>query len=242
MPTDAPKRKGRGYQLSVPPAGTMLYGGGDQSMVADSLDEAKDLWEDWTGERPDYMHSYIGVCRVLYKRDVDSGDCHEDAEPGDTSLDYSRDDGRELRSDECRVWEPGPPSWHWSYKPLPQEPIHPRDIPVGCSIGLRNPIRSARTTETPHEVDGAWVVDVAIWPDGSQHERVDVLAADVLILGTGDWPILRFELTVEGEVLGTGTEAELRVLRDERCAGLSAKWKADQDRAAASGGGDATNG
>lgn len=52
------------YRLRVPQAGDTLYGDGI-GIVADTLDEARELWEDYDGEPAIYVHSYIGPLAPL---------------------------------------------------------------------------------------------------------------------------------------------------------------------------------
>lgn len=222
------------YKLRVPEAGTMLYGDGysDRAMVADTLSEARDLWEDYEGERPIYLHSLIGVCGVVYKRDIDNGDAHEDAEPGDTTVWYADDDGRDLRAHECRVWMLGAPSPHWEMKPMEPLPIPWREIPVG--MGVRHlvwgwgevcgPLRPWRASRFP-------IVPVR-FDDG---RRADLFLGQITlyysaVYGKGPKPPpTRYRLTVAGELVAEGvTERTAQDLLALRRARLRAEWEAEQ--------------
>lgn len=96
------------YKVRVPSPGDDLHGDdGTTAIVANTIEQAREFWEDWDGEPAIYLSSYIGRCRVVYKADLECGDCHEDAEPGDTTVDYLVDDGRELFDGEIRCWTRG---------------------------------------------------------------------------------------------------------------------------------------
>jgi hypothetical protein len=216
------------YKLSVPLPGTMLYGDGDgdQAMVADTHEQARELWEEWTEEPQPFLHSYIGSCRVVYKRDIDGGDCHEDAEPGDTTLDYLRDDGRELRPHEVRVWMLGPPPVDWRIESLPPEPVAPDEIPIGTSVHHKR-LGSGRTVSRAHHLGGRrWMVDVDFgWPKPQRRLACSVTA--VGFMPSRNWPPRRVRLTVAGDVIAEGvTESTAEVLRGIRVARLEAEWEA----------------
>lgn len=216
------------YKLNVPPPGTMLYGESydDRAMVADSHEQARELWEEWTEEPQPFLYSYVGRCRVVYKRDVESGDCHEDAEPGDTTLDYTRDNGRDLAANECRVWMLGPPPVDWRIEPLPPEPVAPDEIPIGTSVHHKR-LGSGRTVSKAQHLGGRrWMIDVDFgWPKPERRVACSVTA--VGFMPSRNWPPRRVRLTVAGEVVAEGvTDATAEALRGIRCARLDAEWKA----------------
>jgi hypothetical protein len=108
--------------------GDYLYGdGGEVIYVCDTAQEALAFFEEEMGERPEWVHSEVLRARVVYAADVEAGECHEDAEPGDTTYDYvtrERRPLRELGENEVRVWIRGPwtPGWmidspHWTGRP-----------------------------------------------------------------------------------------------------------------------------
>lgn len=208
------------YKLNVPTAGDYLYSDGytDSAVVADTIDEARELLESFE------VHSYIGCCRVVYAADVENGDCHEDAEPGDTTVDYCADDGREeLEPHQCRVWMTGPPTFWWQLEPLPPDPIHPSEVPIGCSIHVDGR-GSTRTTTEPWEADGRWLTEVAVWPDGRQRFEICLTLDSVHILPTGSWPEVRYRLTVEGEV-AEGSKDEMEWLRGWAIEAREDQWR-----------------
>jgi hypothetical protein len=226
------------YKLRVPEAGTMLYGDGDTGMVADTIEQARDYFAEWDGgdERPIYLHSYIGVCRVAYKRDVEAGDCHEDAEPGDTTVDYCRDDGRALADHEVRVWMLGPPSWPWNMEYSPPEAVSWKTIPVGADVRhgvwgsgrVCAPPRLWRASRTP-----LIPVQFYVWESGwvPMGPRRDLPLGAIDLLPTGDWPgdTRRVTLTVAGEVVAEGVSAQdAHELHEARIAQLNAEWEAEQ--------------
>lgn len=207
------------YKLRVPEAGTWLYGDGPSALVADTIKEAREEYGCFE------VHAVIGRCRVLYAHDIEAGDCFEGAERGDTMVMYGElDDGRALGPAECRVWIKGIPGASCSMQPLPFEPVHPRDVPVGCSIGLPGP-RSSRTVGVPRETpQGKWVVEVAIFPEFAERLTVCLTDDDVHIMPTGDWPSVNYRLTVEGET-AEGSEDEMEALRRWACAAYEEEWR-----------------
>ena len=228
------------YKLRVPGLGTVLYGDTDTAIVADTRESAREFFEDESGEPTPYLHSYIGSCRVAYKRDIEAGDCHEDAEPGDTTVDYLHDSGRELRPNECRVWMLGPPPLDWRMEPLPQEPISPDEIPVGTSAYHKR-IGSGKTASKGYAVGPRWFIDIAFQRFERGRWVVDrTLACSVATIGILPgltWPRRRYRLTVAGEHVADGYEDALQTLRDVRIARLDAEWEAEQDRLATTGAG-----
>ena len=224
------------YKLCVPQAGDTLYGDGDTSVVADTIDQAREFFRDHTedGEPPVYLHSYIGRCRVVYKLDVDNGDCHEDAEPGDTTIDYLRDTGCELVAGEVRCWEIGRPDFHWEYDydAWPAEPVDWRTIPVGCTV-THAVLGSGRTVGSPRRgLRGRGVVvDCRFrWPDFTGPRRTLHIGA-LSILPTGNWPgdMRRINVLVDGELVAERVSiAAAGLLRELRIARLGAEWEAEQ--------------
>lgn len=223
------------YKLSVPENGATLYGD-DTAIVADTIEEARDYWEDWDGEPAIYLHSYVGVCRIVYKRDVDNGDCHEDAEPGDTTLDYVDDTGQDLGPNEVRVWMRGAPHLcHWRMEPLPREPVHPREIPVGCSV-YHPVLGSGRTVARALHRRGVWRLPVRFArPPHSPRFGVEVNVFAVHIHGThgrNGWPgPPKYRLTIGDEHVADGDQERLRDLADIRSTRLRNEWEAEQARA-----------
>lgn len=53
------------YRLRVPSPGTYLHGDGPEAVVATDIHEARELLEEFE------VHSEIGRCRVVYKREID---------------------------------------------------------------------------------------------------------------------------------------------------------------------------
>lgn len=232
------------YKLRVPDAGTMLYGDG-QAMVADTLDEARELWEDYTGEFHVCMHSYIGRCRIVYARDVEQGECHEDAEPGDTTLDYLADDGRALLDSEVRVWEPGVVvPWVGTER---MDPVgDAATMPVGVKV-KHDEYGWGHTISKPSRIFSGWwhAVDfdglyAGAEPDGPAggiggHPRL--IAHDRLtFFQTDGWPATLWRVRVDGEFVAEGIESERmayslgQVRVDRITAELEAAMEADYER------------
>lgn len=234
------------YRVSVPEPGTMLYGDGDRTMVADTLQDARRFWEDYEGETVIYLHSWIGVCRVVYKRDVDAGDCHEDAEPGETTVDYRRDDGRALRDGEIRCWELG----YGGPRPLVNrdEPVvgDIADAPVGvevrhavwgCGFTVARPLR--------HRTGWRLLVDFrGLYPEADHRpgEKYNVggiggsprwvgLAGVQLYQSqtpSGQWPKTTWHVDIGDERLveGVAHERIAQALGDASYARRRAEWEA----------------
>lgn len=221
------------YKLRVPTSGDWLYGDGDRAVVADTREEAREHFEEYFGEPAPYLHSYIGRCRIVYKRDVEAGDCHEDAEPGDTTVDYRRDDGGDLAPADVRVWMLGPPPVDWRMETLPPEEITADSIPTGVSVHHRR-IGSGKTTGPGYIVGRWWYLPVEF----ERFERgvrlpwktLACKVSTIMVMPGRDWPQRKFRLTVAGEFVAEGTEDALRSLRDVRVARLNAEWEAAQDR------------
>ncbi|HUB98545.1 MAG TPA: hypothetical protein VMS11_01850, partial [Solirubrobacterales bacterium] len=143
------------------------------------------------------------------------------------------DDGREdLKPHQCRVWMPGPPPFHWSLSPLPPDPVHPKDVPVGCSIHVDD-FGSTRTTKEPwEESKDRWVTEVALFPEFEEKREVCLNDDTVHILPTGGWPEVRYELTIEGET-AEGSQEEMEALRRWAVAALEDEWRRNLYAAAA---------
>ncbi|HET9198212.1 MAG TPA: hypothetical protein VFN92_08180 [Solirubrobacterales bacterium] len=212
------------YKLRVPEPGTFLYGDGPEAVVATSIEEARDLLETFE------VHSEIGICRIVYKADVDNGEAHEGAEPGDTTVWYQRDDGRDLEEGEVRVWIAGPPSWSWSLGPDGVEPLSLSDIPVGSQFALERGGEDLETTG-PAIDDGETITlpvrlrlggdhDALIFEKGATGHSIFVLPYLTNPLKT----VYRYRLTVEGEE-AEGTEEEMNQLRRDAVAALTALWR-----------------
>ena len=217
------------YKLSLPGPGEYLHSDdGTVAFIADTAEEAKALFEDWHGERPEWVHSHIARGRIAYKSDVENGDVHDGCEPGDTTFDYLSDDGRELHPSEIRVWEIGPPRVFWSIQPLPFEPVDAEEIPVGTSVH-HSRLGSGKTLEVPRRVSPSRaVVAVAFGRPQTQTRRVCSVAT-LAVLPSHDWPPVRRQLTVAGEVIAeSANDGELERLRREKVAEHVERWKREQ--------------
>lgn len=107
----------RPYALVRPILGQFIYEDDEPLVVANDGERAKDFFEQEYGERPEFVHSQIGYGRLVYARDIERGECHEGAAPGDTTFRFSRDNGRKLARGEFRVWARGPLRPGWVIKP-----------------------------------------------------------------------------------------------------------------------------
>lgn len=220
------------YKLRVPVAGTWLYGDGPEAVVADTIDEAREMF---LAERDDpaiYLHSSIGRCRVVYARDVESGDCHEDAEPGDTTIDYLPDTGRDLKAGEVRVWQLGWQGPSWEMAPATPLPIAWQDIPVGA--GAQHAVLGWGEVCAPLRLwraSGCPVVPV-LFDSG---ERRDLFLGQISLFHTVTFggafpaPPPRYRVTVAGELVVENAERwTAEGLLDARLTRLRNEWEAEQ--------------
>lgn len=221
------------YKIRVPEAGTYLHGDGPESVVADSIEEARELLEEFE------VHSSIGRCQILYKAQVDDGDCFEGAEPGDTQVWYCHDDGSELAENECRVWHPGPPPLRdWRIEPVGPEPIDFAALPIGTRFTLeRAATEDLRLVEQPRQVGDVWEVEVEPvprpgWPDDEAigARRTERIAKGGFIYlapyANNFHPPFRYRLTVQGEA-AEGSQDEMNSLLRWVEAEMAEQWRHD---------------
>jgi hypothetical protein len=111
------------YKLRLPSKGDYLYSDDGYWFIGDTADEAFDFFrEEMCEEDVEWVHPVILRGHVLYKADIDAGDCHEDAEPGDTTFFIVTDDAEkalahELAPNEILAWVEGTPRPWWTYGP-----------------------------------------------------------------------------------------------------------------------------
>lgn len=222
------------YKLRVPQPGESLnLDYGDEGIVADAESDARVAWEYEYGEpAPQYLHSEIGRCQVVYARDVENGDCAEDSEPGDTNWWLGDDDGRELRANEFRCWLAGPPRVHWEMKPSAPLPIAPDTIPAGAPVRHER-LGRGETVAPAFKACGQWYLPCSF--DGKQRSceiRARAFGVYYSAVYGSAWPPppQRYRLTVAGEFVAEGTERMLDVLRAARISRLDAEWEAEQDQ------------
>lgn len=223
------------YRLRVPAQGDVLYSDGpDPSIVADTIEVARDCFRDYTPDEqePIYLHAYRGRCEILYKRDIDNGDGHDGAEPGDTTVWYGPDDPTvPLADNECRVWELGCPRVHWEYDYTPPEPVDWRTIPVGAHV-WHKALGSGKTVSRPRRGArgrGAVVDCRFTWPQYTGPVRT-LYVAQLGVQPTRDWPGERRRVTVKvaGDVVAEHvTPWAADILRDLRIMRLDAEWEAE---------------
>lgn len=109
------------YKLRLAEPGDYLYCEGDPVYVGDTAAEAHTFYRDeWNADDLEWVHPEILRGRVVYARDIEACDCHEDAERGDTTYDLvTSDPARALRplcDGEIRTWPRGPWQPHWMIK------------------------------------------------------------------------------------------------------------------------------
>jgi hypothetical protein len=110
------------YKLSIPSPGEYIYCEGDMVYVGDTAAEAHEFYiEEACEEGPEFwVFPEILRGRCVYARDIDNCDCHEDAEPGDTTFDYvARGESalRPLNPGEILTWPRGTWRPFWTYGP-----------------------------------------------------------------------------------------------------------------------------
>ena len=223
------------YKVRVCEPGDFLHGDGDVWVCADTVDQAREFFEDYgyNDGSARFLTSLLGRPRVVRKVDIENGDCHEDAEPGDTTWDFFPDDGRETDPDSeiRRFWEMG--SWRpWTCVQTGWGVWKGRGAPVS-SVVAGIPCSHARhgrgeTLGPAREIGGKrkWI-DVR-FEDGSER----VVSCRVLdLFMTRDWPPKAAQVnTADGpEYIAYGTdEGCLRALAEIRADRLQAEWEADQ--------------
>lgn len=218
------------YNLRVPSPGDFLYGDGDRSIVADTVEDAREFWFDDTDEVEIYWHSYIGRCRIVYARDVENGDAHDEAEAGDTTVEYAADDGRDLRDGEVRVWEPGWRGTWWNIYRLPPEAQDFRAVPVGVKVWHKRH-GDGRTVAGPRRItERSWVVDVEFRDGTTLACTPQAVTLMQTRLASGEqWPRTVWEAKFGDEILAHGhDEGALRTLCAARDARLRAEWEVAQ--------------
>ena len=109
------------YKLWLPGPGEYLrMDDGEYIFVAATAEEAHRMFDEYSGPE-EWVHPVVLRGHVLYKRDIDAGDCHEDAEPGDSTFstvisgDSEAALAHDLAANEVLAWESGPPRPWWTY-------------------------------------------------------------------------------------------------------------------------------
>jgi hypothetical protein len=232
------------YKLRVPGPGTWLYGDGPSSVVADTIGDAREFFGEEDGEPAIYLSSYIGSCRVVYKRDVEAMDCHEDADPGDTTVDYLTDDGRELRDHEVRVWVRG---WQGPISLVNRDTPSGRFEEMPPGVKVEHPVWGWGTTVArplKHRTGWRVLVDFGgLYPEapyvpggaggiGGSPRWVGWWSLKLTQSATpsGQWPADRWHVDVGGGRIAEGIadEAAAEALGDARVSRLRAEWEAEQ--------------
>lgn len=110
------------YKLRLVDPGQWIFCEGDPVYAGETAAEALAFYADeYEWLEVEWVHPEILRGRVVYALDTENGDCHEDAEPGDTTYDLVTSDPvnalRPLRPGEVRTWPIG--SWRpgWCQKP-----------------------------------------------------------------------------------------------------------------------------
>lgn len=110
------------YKVRLPPKGDCLRNDdGDTWFIGDTAEEAHEFFADEMCDPVEWVHPVILSAHVLYKRDIDTEEYHDGAEPGDTSFeiaiewDTARLLVHELKPHQLLAWITGTPRPFWTY-------------------------------------------------------------------------------------------------------------------------------
>lgn len=222
------------YKINVPEPGTTLYdeGGYGGAVVAESIDEARELLEDFE------VHPSIGRCYALTKAMIECGEGGEDSEPGDTWVTYLPFEERELGSAECLVWEKGPPPLRgWSIKPLGFAQVGVCEWPVGTIFNIDEYVPGEtldewRLLEPMRPAPEGWEAKVEAVEFGKPREETGEVRTLFLALGDSLWisgfspwkPEPLYQLEVQGET-AEGSYDEMYALLKWAEDEMAAKWR-----------------
>ena len=123
------------YKLRLPLPGGYIYCESDVVYVGDTAEDAIRFYVEAAYEEgPEFwVYPEILAGRCVYARDIEDGDCHEDAKPGDTTFDLvARGESalRPLKPGEILTWPRGTWRPYWTYGPA-------RDEKGLCGPGFR---------------------------------------------------------------------------------------------------------
>lgn len=110
------------YKLRLPGPGDYIYCESEMVYVGDTAEDAFAFYIDEACEEgPEFwVTPEILRGRCVYARDIENCECHEDAEPGDTTFDYvARGESalRPLKPGEILTWPRGTWRPFWTYGP-----------------------------------------------------------------------------------------------------------------------------
>src|ERR1700756_149501 len=110
------------YKLRLPGEGDYLDCEGEPVYVGESAADALTFYTDeYEYLEVEWVHPEILRGRIVYARDIENGDCHEDSVPGDSTFDYVTSDPvnalRPLCDGEVRTWPAGAWRPHWVIEP-----------------------------------------------------------------------------------------------------------------------------
>lgn len=110
------------YNLKLVDPGQCIFCESDPVYAGETAADALAFYSDeYEWLEVEWVHPEILRGRVVYALDIENGDCHEEAEPGDTTYDLVTSDPvgalRPLRAGEVRTWPIGPWRPHWCQKP-----------------------------------------------------------------------------------------------------------------------------
>lgn len=192
---------------------------GDMCAVAETIEEARDLFAEHD-DRPMYLHPAVAVHRIVYARDIEDGDCHDGAEPGDTT--FTVRDGDPTHDSDRRVWMLGAPALcTWRMTPE-RRSVNPRDIPVGAVI-THPRLGHGEMSGDAQAIDGRWWLPVRF----ADRERL-CKASTIHILPTVRWaPESVYRLEIDGETVAEGDQWAMQTLLDIRESRLRSEWEAE---------------
>jgi hypothetical protein len=219
------------YTLRLAEPGTFLYGEDGPWAVADTIADARAMLAECTqdGREPIFLHPLVARGRVVYAADIENGECHEDAEPGDTTYDFARVpdlDTWEPRGGEVLCWQLGaPPLCDWEVTFAEAEPVAFQDIEPGRRC-YRKRDGWMRTVGTAYRYAGRWCINAA--PDGDPRPgSVRAYTWRTLTFFAPEGYQRTRILTIDGEeVARSESERVLRDLLALRQQRLGMEWEA----------------
>lgn len=153
------------YKLRLVGDGEYLHGEYGLIYIGASAEDALDFYiEEGIARAPEiWVHPEILGGRIVYARDVEDGNCHEDAEPGSTTYDLMTADPdtalRPLRPGEVRAWPRGAWQPNWRYGPVDWSVTAYQATVAGVSLGedfeSRDAARAAVQSRCAELID-AW--------------------------------------------------------------------------------------
>jgi hypothetical protein len=213
------------YKLRPHPVGEVFrWDDGTESVCVADVREAQRVLYEETGELHPYLHTEIACGQVVYKRMIDAEEeLPEDVEPGDTIWWLQRDHGGELRPCEARVWVTGWPAGV-AWRMTPRVRALADELPVGTQVHHKR-LGDGRTTSKARRRGRQVFIDVEF---KSGVRRACTAVRLFLSPYLGNWrPRPLYELSIDSQVIATGSQGSMQALLDVRLTRLRAEWEAE---------------